>query len=85
MYRSGQPCCTCKKLGIPKESKESFTLLEKAKIIPSSLARELEGMVGFRNILVHQYQALDISIMKDVIENHLDELVRFTIILLDLA
>jgi len=68
-----------KKLGIPKESKESFILLEKAKIIPPALARKLEAMVGFRNTLVHQYQELDIGIMKDVIENHLDDLFHFII------
>jgi hypothetical protein len=41
-----------KKLGLPKESKESFTLLEQAGIIPPNLAKKLRGMVGFRNILV---------------------------------
>jgi len=31
-------------------------------------------MVGFRNIMVHQYQEMDIKIMVDVIEHHLDDL-----------
>jgi uncharacterized protein YutE (UPF0331/DUF86 family) len=35
-------------------------------------------MVGFRNIMVHQYQEMDIKIMVDVIEHHLDDLVVFT-------
>ncbi|MCD4737638.1 MAG: DUF86 domain-containing protein [Anaerolineae bacterium] len=35
-------------------------------------------MVGFRNTLVHQYQDLDIQLMMDVIENHLDDLIDFT-------
>ncbi|MFH1096963.1 MAG: DUF86 domain-containing protein [Candidatus Desantisbacteria bacterium] len=67
-----------RKLGLPKESRESFTMLSKAKIIPLELARKLEGMVGFRNTLVHEYQQLDTMLMKQVIEHHLDDLLLFT-------
>ncbi|WP_298269799.1 DUF86 domain-containing protein [Geobacter sp.] len=67
-----------RKLGLPKESKESFRLLAAGGIIPRDLAVRLEGMVGFRNVLVHEYQKLDITLMIDVIENRLDDLVEFT-------
>lgn len=67
-----------KKLGLPKESKESFYLLAENKIIPRTLSGGLGKMVGFRNVLVHEYQKLDIKIMLDVINNHLNELVDFT-------
>ncbi len=67
-----------KKLGLPKESRESFRLLTRNGIIPRDLATNLENMVGFRNTLVHQYQDLDIQLMVDVIENHLDDLIDFT-------
>lgn len=67
-----------KKLGLPKESKESFRLLSQNKIIPSSLASNLEKMIGFRNALVHEYQKLDIQLMINVIEDHLDDLLDFT-------
>ncbi|MCP1388021.1 DUF86 domain-containing protein [Corynebacterium sp. TA-R-1] len=29
---------------------------------------------GFRNILVHQYFSIDISVIRDVVENHLPQL-----------
>ena len=67
-----------KKLGLPKESRESFRLLAQNKIIPGKLAAALERMVGFRNVLVQQYQELDIAVMVDVIENRLDDLLEFT-------
>ncbi len=67
-----------RKLGLPKESKESFSLLAAAGLIPGDLAKKLEGMVGFRNILVHQYQRMEISLMVQVIEHHLEDLVDFT-------
>jgi len=68
-----------KKLGIPKESRQVFVLLAQAGIITGDMSKLLQAMVGFRNILVHEYQEIEIKIMTDVIENQLDELVRFTI------
>jgi len=35
-------------------------------------------MVGFRNVLVHEYQRLDIDILVDVIEHRLDDLIAFS-------
>ena len=67
-----------KKLGLPKESRESFDILFGAGVIPRELAEKLKGMVGFRNVLVHQYEDLDLKIMVDVIEHHLGDLVDFT-------
>ncbi|MES0490511.1 MAG: DUF86 domain-containing protein [Leptospirales bacterium] len=66
------------KLGIPKESKDGFVMLADAKIIPQDLSGKLIKMVGFRNILVHQYQELEIKIMQDIIENHLEDFIDFT-------
>lgn len=71
------------KLGLPKESKESFEILARAKVIPQELADKLKGMVGFRNIMVHQYQELDIKIMVEVIEHRLDDLIVFTTLIME--
>ena len=71
------------KLGIPKESRESFAILHRERIVPDAMARHLMAMVGFRNTLVHQYQDVDTAIMTDVIENHLDELIEFTTIVMN--
>lgn len=67
-----------KKLGIPTESRQSFRLLVIHNIIEKEMGDNLERMVGFRNTLVHEYQELDISIMIDVITNHLEPLVDYT-------
>ena len=53
-------------LGIPQNSAEAFLFLEKAGRISSSLAKGLVGMTGFRNIAVHQYQSLDLDILRAV-------------------
>jgi uncharacterized protein YutE (UPF0331/DUF86 family) len=66
-----------RKLGLPKETRDSFRLLATNHIIPQDLAAHLEGMVGFRNVLVHEYQQMDIKLMIDVIENRLGDLLLF--------
>lgn len=62
-----------KKLGIPQTSKECFVFLEKENIIDKKLSSRLQGMVGFRNIAVHDYQTLDMEILKKIIENNLED------------
>ncbi|MBF0308969.1 MAG: DUF86 domain-containing protein [Magnetococcales bacterium] len=70
-----------RKLGWPKESRESFRLLADAGLIPQELAGRLGRMVGFRNLLVHQYQPLDIGLLREVIDHRLEDLMTFTEIL----
>jgi uncharacterized protein YutE (UPF0331/DUF86 family) len=65
------------KSGLPKDSRDSFDILSAAEVISAELAAKLKGMVGFRNVLVHDYRELDLNIMKDVIERRLDELMLF--------
>lgn len=66
-----------RKLGLPKDSADSFRLLVEAGIIDRELGRQLKAMVGFRNVLVHEYTELDLALMIEVIEHHLDELINF--------
>lgn len=67
-----------RKLGLPKESREAFTLLETATIIPPDLSRRLKAMIGFRNVIVHSYQQLDLDIMTAILEHHGDDLITFS-------
>lgn len=60
-----------KKLGVPQTSKDSFQILEDNNIISKDLSSRLQGMVGFRNIAVHDYQALNLAIVKRVIEDYI--------------
>lgn len=70
------------KLGLPKDSGDAFTLLAETGIISAVMSKHLKGMVGFRNVLVHEYTKLDLTIMVDVIEHHLDELLDFAQLIL---
>ena len=66
-----------KNLGLPQSKKGAFTILEENKIINSDMAKNMRGMLGFRNIAVHEYQELDIDVIKSIIENHLQDIIEF--------
>jgi uncharacterized protein YutE (UPF0331/DUF86 family) len=66
-----------KKLGIPQSSRGSFELLLKAVLLPEKVATNLKKMVGLRNIAVHDYQELNIDIVKFIVENHLVDFQHF--------
>lgn len=66
------------KLGVPTESAESFFLLARAGVIPLGLAEKLKGMVGFRNVAVHEYQKLDLDIVEKILGTGLDDLLELT-------
>lgn len=71
-----------RKLGLPQNKREAFVLLEESKIIDSEMSKKMQGMVGFRNIAVHDYKEIDEDILRDVIENHLTDLLNFARIIL---
>lgn len=66
------------RLGLPKASREAFDLLEGAGTLPADLARALRGMVGFRNVAVHDYRRLDLDVVESIVARHLDDLLAFT-------
>jgi uncharacterized protein YutE (UPF0331/DUF86 family) len=66
------------KLGLPKTSREAFKLLEDNNIIDHELAKTLMNMVGFRNIAVHAYQAIELNILQAIIENYLGDFKAYT-------
>ncbi|MNN61017.1 hypothetical protein D3C81_1762310 [compost metagenome] len=67
-----------KKLGIPQNSRDAFEVLYANNLINESLMSDLKAMVGFRNIAVHDYQSINLSIVEMIIKNHLDDFKKFT-------
>lgn len=70
------------KLGVPKKSREAFQFIVEAEIIEESLGKSLSNMVGFRNVAVHDYQALNLDILEAIIEKHLGDFKKFTNVIL---
>ncbi|MCT4795030.1 type VII toxin-antitoxin system HepT family RNase toxin [Exiguobacterium alkaliphilum] len=73
-----------KKLGVPKASQDGFIMLADAGIIDHDLAKTLINMVGFRNVAVHDYQALQLNILEAILEKHIDDFKAFTKVILQL-
>jgi uncharacterized protein YutE (UPF0331/DUF86 family) len=65
------------RLGEPRTNRELFEILERHGWLPPDLAERLRDMAGFRNVLVHGYEAVDLGIVEDVVRHHLDDLVAF--------
>lgn len=70
------------RLGIPQETREAFDLLEAGGLIDPARAARLKKMVGFRNVAIHEYQKLDLDIVRRVIVDHLDDFLAFARLLL---
>lgn len=65
------------RLGEPETNQELFELLVKAGLVEPSLAAALRDMAGFRNVIVHGYQDVDLGVVEDVVRNHLGDLLAF--------
>ena len=64
-------------LGAPQDSRDGFRLLIQAGLLDADLGERLMRMVGFRNIAIHDYQALNLDVVQAIIEKHLTDFERF--------
>ncbi|HEY0514597.1 MAG TPA: DUF86 domain-containing protein [Thermoanaerobaculia bacterium] len=65
------------RLGEPRTNRELFELLERYDWIPADLSSSLRKMAGFRNILVHGYETVDLTVVEEIVKHHLEDLLRF--------
>ncbi len=70
------------RVGILQETREAYEMLEQVGRLGSSLAERLKRMVGFRTIAVHDYQKLNIDVVKAILVGRLDAFEAFTRLLL---
>lgn len=64
-------------LGEPSTNREAFDMLARHGVITPDRAATMARMAGFRNLVVHGYEAVDLRIVRDVVENHLVDLEAF--------
>lgn len=74
----GQHLIRRERLGVPQSARDVFALLAQGGWITAAQADNLKRMIGFRNIAVHDYQALQLPIMVSIIEKHLDEFLQYS-------
>jgi uncharacterized protein YutE (UPF0331/DUF86 family) len=66
------------RLGEPRTNRESFALLARGGWIDPVLHDSLSRMAGFRNVLVHGYDDVNLDVVRDVLDHRLGDLEAFT-------
>lgn len=64
-------------LGLPETVRDNFALLRDKNVIDPETASKMEKMTGFRNIAIHDYQALNLDILKSILASNLKDLEVF--------
>jgi uncharacterized protein YutE (UPF0331/DUF86 family) len=59
----GSHLVAAQQMGLPDSYREVIELLGQRGIVPADFVHRTVGMPGFRNILVHDYLAVDLSIV----------------------
>lgn len=70
-----------RKLGVPQDSRDAFSLLQTAGILPADLVQRMQRMVGFRNVAVHEYARLNLDVVRTIITKQLDDFRTFSSII----
>ena len=63
-----------RRLGEPRTNRELFDLLQRDGWLEAPLSSSLRNMAGFRNVLVHGYDDVDLAIVADIVGNRLGDL-----------
>jgi len=74
-----------KQLGVPQTSREAFELLVKSGGLEKELGAPLQKMVGFKNVAVHDYTALNLAVVRKIIETRLSDFEKFAAWILEQA
>jgi uncharacterized protein YutE (UPF0331/DUF86 family) len=69
---------------VPEEYAECFGNLGQAGIVPEDLAYTLQQMARFRNLLVHVYWRIDYGKVYDILQSNLEDLHRFSALIVAL-
>lgn len=69
--------CAERHLGEPSRNREVFRMLAGDGWIAVEQIDPCKKMIGFRNVVVHQYLDVDPEIVKAIVESHLDDLLAF--------
>ena len=62
---------------LPRSARHSIEILAAKVVLPPEILPAVVGMVGFRNIAVHDYTALNPAIVESLVRDHLGDLEVF--------
>ena len=70
-------CIAATELPAPATMGQTFDLLGQAGLIDARLADRMKKAVGFRNIAMHNYDAIDWRIVHKIVQHHLQDFAAF--------
>lgn len=62
----------------PDTYREIMLMMAEAGVVSEGFARRLANMVGFRNILVHDYTKINSDIIISILNKDIDDFIKFT-------
>jgi len=66
-----------RRLGMPQSSAQAFELLYEAGCISQDVMKDMAAMTAFRNIAIHEYQRMDVSVLRHIAETRWRSLVAY--------
>jgi uncharacterized protein YutE (UPF0331/DUF86 family) len=67
-----------RRLGIPQDSRNAFTILQTSGILPAGLTVRMQHMAGFLKIAVHEYTHLNVDVVRSIISKQLGDFRLFS-------
>lgn len=61
----------------PETMGQTFEIFAQHNVLSAAVADQLKKSVGFRNIAVHNYEAINWQIVHSIIREHLDDFTEF--------
>lgn len=72
-----QVVVSARSLGLPNSYKMTFTILSREGLLDEESTKNMQSMVGFRNIAVHDYREISKDILKKIITDHLGDFKKY--------
>ena len=66
-----------KKFRKPGTLAESFDILKEEKIISEDLVEKMIGMVGFRNVVAHDYEKINYDLVYRILHQDIEDIRKF--------
>lgn len=63
----------------PEDNNDIIRILGEEGVITSDFARKIKGIVGFRNILIHEYTEIDYKLLYNYLIYRLNDLREFAV------
>ena len=60
--------------GVAGSLNEIFYILQNKGVIKAEMSEKMISMVGFRNILVHEYETINFDIVCNILQHHLKDI-----------